>query len=529
MKIKSAIGIRRTTVELTDDVTAVDFGHDYKYFAIRNDGSGSIYVSTQNKECTAGEDEVVLVSSGSSYVHYNGYGGSTEIYLSGTGKATVIAQDDGNNPFNVAQGGGGCAVAGASYYTLNNAVDYPLLGLNLYGKSVQDGTPTPEAPVDIVSVGDSGGVEVKACGKNLYEGSQDWSGTWLNYSHWETADEKYLGLAVKKRKVAWTGISKRLYVEAGKTYTFSCFARADAEISATIYAVVPNDAQITAVPKDCWKTITISTEWTRYDIAYNCEQSGYIRPRLEKRTTDDIYLYLCGYQLEVSNTATNYEPYKGTTANITTALPLCGIPVSEGGNYTDSNGQQWVCDTLVYNADGTGKIVKRIGSYTISSSSDVRLMGNTGEYRRFAIWGIPHKNLNMFAPCTAYKYKSGFQFIAGDIDSYANCFALINSSARFVSNATTVNEFITANTGVEFSYPYNEPQEIELTAAEISALKQLQTFDGVTNISNDSGADMDVKFCTNKALSEFVYPITTGLQKQIDELKAAVISLGGNV
>lgn len=106
MKIKSAIGIRRTTVELTDDVTTVDFGHDYKYFAIRNDGSGSIYVSTANKECTAGEDEVVLVPSGSSYVHYNGYGGNTGIYISGTGTATVVAQDDGNNPFKGAQGGG---------------------------------------------------------------------------------------------------------------------------------------------------------------------------------------------------------------------------------------------------------------------------------------------------------------------------------------------------------------------------------------------------------------------------------------
>ncbi|MCI5904547.1 MAG: H-type lectin domain-containing protein [Oscillospiraceae bacterium] len=106
MKIKSAIGIRRTTVELTNDVTTVDFGHDYKYFAIRNDGSGSIYVSTANKECTAGEDEVVLVPSGSSYVHYNGYGGNTEIYLSGAGTATVVAQDDVNNPFKGAQGGG---------------------------------------------------------------------------------------------------------------------------------------------------------------------------------------------------------------------------------------------------------------------------------------------------------------------------------------------------------------------------------------------------------------------------------------
>ena len=51
---------------------------------------------------------------------------------------------------------GGEIVNNASSYTLNNAVDYPLLGLNLYGKSTQDGTPAPDDPVDIVSVGDNG-------------------------------------------------------------------------------------------------------------------------------------------------------------------------------------------------------------------------------------------------------------------------------------------------------------------------------------------------------------------------------------
>ena len=43
---------------------------------------------------------------------------------------------------------------------------------------------------------------------------------------------------------------------------------------------------------------------------------------------------------------------------MTDALPLCGIPVDSDGNYTDNNGQQWVCDELIYNADGTGKIKK---------------------------------------------------------------------------------------------------------------------------------------------------------------------------
>lgn len=44
----------------------------------------------------------------------------------------------------------------------------PLCGLTVYGKSTQDGTPTPDAPVPIVSAGDGGSVAVKVTGKNLF-------------------------------------------------------------------------------------------------------------------------------------------------------------------------------------------------------------------------------------------------------------------------------------------------------------------------------------------------------------------------
>ena len=50
----------------------------------------------------------------------------------------------------------------------NDAYSAPLCGLNVYGKSTQDGTPTPDAPVPIVSAGDSGSVAVKVTGKNLF-------------------------------------------------------------------------------------------------------------------------------------------------------------------------------------------------------------------------------------------------------------------------------------------------------------------------------------------------------------------------
>ena len=58
-------------------------------------------------------------------------------------------------------------MTGKESYSIADTADYPLMELNLYGKSTQDGTPTPEAPVDIISVGDDGNLSVTACGKNL--------------------------------------------------------------------------------------------------------------------------------------------------------------------------------------------------------------------------------------------------------------------------------------------------------------------------------------------------------------------------
>ncbi|MBO5680594.1 MAG: hypothetical protein J6T08_02655, partial [Lentisphaeria bacterium] len=38
------------------------------------------------------------------------------------------------------------------------AADAPLQGLTLFGKTTQDGTPTPEAPVPLVNAGDGGNI-----------------------------------------------------------------------------------------------------------------------------------------------------------------------------------------------------------------------------------------------------------------------------------------------------------------------------------------------------------------------------------
>lgn len=51
--------------------------------------------------------------------------------------------------------------------SVSDSADYRLLGLKLYGKSVQNGTPTPESPVEIESAGDSGNITV-----TLFDGAE---------------------------------------------------------------------------------------------------------------------------------------------------------------------------------------------------------------------------------------------------------------------------------------------------------------------------------------------------------------------
>ena len=47
---------------------------------------------------------------------------------------------------------------------------------------------------------------------------------------------------------------------------------------------------------------------------------------------------------------------------------LPGIPVSSGGNYTDSNGQQWICDEIDF---GRGVYVQRIGVLMLDDKSTI--------------------------------------------------------------------------------------------------------------------------------------------------------------
>ena len=69
--------------------------------------------------------------------------------------------------------------------------------------------------------------------------------------------------------------------------------------------------------------------------------------------------------VNAGSTALPYELYKpAQTLIIPTSGGLPGIRVSSGGNYTDADGQQWVCDEVDFKK---GVYVQRIGKRTITS------------------------------------------------------------------------------------------------------------------------------------------------------------------
>ena len=398
--------------------------------------------------------------------------------------------------FNITKGGE--TVSGESSYTISNAVDYPLLGLNLFGKSVQDGTPSPDAPVDIVSVGDNGFDIV-------------------------TKDDTHFNL-LSVRDNGGNIITKQPVSAVGKNGETKQFI-VSASGSGLTY--------------QWWQNVNNGKGWVIMDTA-GARQPIFNIPVAAFRNG---YKYRCvvadsNGNSETSNEVTLYvvsDDCKITTSSIATdALPLCGIPVESGGNYTDSNGQQWIADELIYNADGSGKIKKYTNEIIFNGSEDWKLSANGKRIYVHVADNIAPK----YKSSTANAYLFSNKYIAGSYNDtqYATKTCMATSGdlyfhvydERFVGDVVGLKADMAAN-NLRVVYALATPYEIELTAAEVDALRTLQTFDGVTNISNSAGAEMSVKYCTNKALSEYVLPITNGLQMQIDELRAAVLSLGGNV
>lgn len=173
------------------------------------------------------------------------------------------------------------------------------------------------------------------------------------------------------------------------------------------------------------------------------------------------------------------------TLTLQTPNALPGIPVTSGGNYTDENGQQWVCDEVDL---ARGVRVQRITKIKLTSSMNWQTANSKRVDRYFASF----KGVDMAGIlCTHFSFSTDAEVVGGIGANLGNI-----GFAYAEKGTTTVPDFkafLDAN-DVYVWAALAAPVETALSAAEIAAYKALTTYAPTTTISVSDGAGATVTY-----------------------------------
>ena len=167
------------------------------------------------------------------------------------------------------------------------------------------------------------------------------------------------------------------------------------------------------------------------------------------------------------------------TLTLQTPNALPGIPVTSGGNYTDENGQQWVCDEVDL---ARGVRVQRITKIKVTSSLNWQTSGQKVD--RYFAWFAGTSATNVL--CTHFSTTVGSEAVGGAIANQNNLIGF----AYAQKGTSTLDEF-KAFLDAKEVYIWTSlatPVETALSAAEIAAYKALTTYAPTTVISVSGGA-----------------------------------------
>ena len=387
---------------------------------------------------------------------------------------------------------------------LSDASDLELAGLRIFGKTIQNGTPTPEAPVPLESVGADGNVAVTVCGKNLLnlpDGTQTDNGVTA------IIKDGVIALNGTANKVTFFNFRNSAFVLEGQTYYYGSdnvtglnqFLGAD-EAS---YNTEPTFTAVINYSKRMSKTSTLTYQlYIRSGATFN---NTVVKP----------YLVL-------GSSAIGWEAHKAQTLTAQTPNGLPGIPVSSGGNYTDENGQQWICDEIDF---ARGKYVQRVVKIGVDFFKDVVPTTDSNWYNEESSCSYelkaPQKPLldNAFTSlCNVLtSYKFAYFYNQGIVEGVMNEQSYLVVNLDKSRGIDTVDKFKAwcNEAGFEVIKFLATPIETDLTAEEIAQYSALHTNYPNTTVYNDAGAGMGVKYVADTKLY---------IDKKFAELSAALLN-----
>ena len=225
---------------------------------------------------------------------------------------------------------------------------------------------------------------------------------------------------------------------------------------------------------------------------------------IDEETTYHCYISNGTYNEVVSNpminagsTALPYEPYKpAQTLIIPTPNGLPGIPVASDGNYTDADGQQWVCDEVDFKK---GVYVQRVATET--PKAKWKNFEETADVpNRYRIYGA-----------LVNRYRDGSTKCLISHGIYANWgiapgWALNSTTFYYHPKEDVTKEeakeqilgFINSANPLTFLGQLETPIEKPLTTEQLATYKALRTYSPTTTVANDAEAGMSVGYAKMK-------------------------------
>ena len=345
--------------------------------------------------------------------------------------------------------------------SVDDAFAAPLCGLTVYGRSTQDGTPTPDAPVPIVSAGDGGSLTVKVTGKNRMPPN-------LKYTD-------VVECFVKKTTPITLVFKGDLVSQGGNILFFD-----------------ENNNQ-------CW--FGIDKGKAEHHIQYPVDVTKF-----QYLISDTASENVC---LTWNASSPDYEPYREQLLTLPTPTGLPGIPVTSGGNYTDSTGQQWVCDEVDLER---GMKVKKIASFVINAENANNFFV-TNDFTAITVaanarLATPQKTkrddrqYGRCVFCEALPWKidawaspvNAIGFVEDNsVDlTIENSYLGLSEASTNAERKTALVKYFTDNP-CHVVYRIATPIETSLTPAEIAAYKAFVTYgpDTVVQAGDGAGVKLD--------------------------------------
>lgn len=284
----------------------------------------------------------------------------------------------------------------------------------------------------------------------------------------------------------------------GETYTLS--ADAEFDVLPCLFSVgcgnraYHNEMNQTQVEVTNSGRVSITFTWqlTEAQIASGYTKLAFRLPRYKDRIAFNAKV--SNIQLELGTTATEYEPYKREAVLISHTLPA--IPVSQNGNYTDENGQQWICDEVDFER---GVYVQRVNSFNLT---DVGGTNNPSSWKEniSQFMGSFPKQAATEPPviCTHGdngKWFSNSYFYVGV--GHQNSYIVGGNRALFGDTVDSANAYLAqlnAISPIIVQYVLATPIETPLTTTELQTFKHLCSNYHNTTVINDANAWMELKY-----------------------------------